>query len=84
MKKTYVLLAALALGAVSFTSCKKCKECDVKTEQFLNGQLVQEGTVSGQEYCGDELKEIEDNPEVTSTVSSPIGDVEQKITYTCN
>lgn len=84
MKKTYVLLFALALGAVSFTSCKKCKECDIKTEQYMNGQLIQEGTVSGQEFCGDDLKQIEDNPEVSSTVSNPAGTVEQTITYTCN
>jgi hypothetical protein len=45
MKKVLLSVAVVAF-AMSFTSCKKCKDCS-----FLSSTSV--------EYCGDELKVVE-------------------------
>jgi hypothetical protein len=44
MKKVLLSVAVVAL-AMSFTSCKKCKDCTLGT--------------TTQEFCGDELKAAE-------------------------
>ena len=52
MKK--LVLFAVVLAAVSFSSCSKCKTCSIQSAGV---------TVPGspeEEYCGDELEKIED------------------------
>jgi len=70
MKKTTYFVAALALlGTLSFTSCRKCKECTATTtyeyvdlteedREMLDG-LVEGVTTHRQEACGRELEAID-------------------------
>lgn len=55
MKKSSLVVAVAFMAALTFTSCKKCKDCS---------QDVTGGTVDTppEEYCGDDLKEKEATP----------------------
>ncbi len=82
-----IMFGALAIGAMSFTSCKKCKDCEIEETVYMDGVLISESETSPQEFCKDDLKRIEKNPEVTETVNIDNGwfEYEQKIVtrYTC-
>ncbi len=81
MKRMYIMLGVLAIGAMSFTSCKKCKDCEIEERGYnADGDLVYESETSPQEFCKDDLKHIERNPEVTTTYDDG-GEVVTR--YTC-
>lgn len=61
MKKIHVLIAAIALGMASLTSCVTedlCKDCEVVTYDADSGQ--EKDRVLASEYCGDDLEGIQD------------------------
>lgn len=57
MKKIAILFGAVAL--LSFNSCKKCHECHYD----FNGTEIELG-----EYCGDDLKALEESGVVVNGV----------------
>ena len=91
MKKFHFsLLLLFALAAVALSSCKKddddgpkCKTCSAVQTVYLDDELMSTYTISGQEVCDDDLKQIEANPEYT--VTQTVGDMTQKVivVYTC-
>lgn len=63
MKKT-LALAVVALFAFAISSCSDCKEC--KQVVKVDGAVVDEG--SGEEYCGDDLTDVESmDPDTTGS-----------------
>lgn len=85
-------MTVLALmGLATFTSCNDCKSCtgESVSNVFLNDSLIStsNSSVSAQEFCGEDLEVIEDNPEVTTESEQNVGGMTQRsettITYTC-
>lgn len=78
--KSIKLLALVAIVAFGMASCKKCKDCSSTTKyifdgiddeetEFMMNALGAEVTTSPQEYCGDDLKEVDGKEfEVTTSM----------------
>lgn len=69
-QKFFTTLFGLFLLGVIFASCEKYKDCEVSQKQYLDDSLISTTQVSPQEVCGDRLKKIEANPEVTVSQST--------------
>lgn len=61
MKK--LVLFAAVLGAVSLTSCSKCKDC---TTYLLGAELATE------ELCGDDLEAVDKDENYDSTLQTGV------------
>jgi hypothetical protein len=75
MKRSLIIIAAIAFIGILGDSCSKdstCKKCKINT--YVNGTLTSEGEAV--EYCGSELDKIEAKEPVT------VGDETTK--YVCN
>ncbi|MAW21227.1 MAG: hypothetical protein CMD16_02385 [Flavobacteriales bacterium] len=80
MKKRILQVLAISFLAFGFTSCKKCKDCEIKVDltssygltdadcQATFGMNCEDYLTQGydsQEYCGDDLEAIEETDAVT-------------------
>lgn len=60
MKQLSLILCALFIMGMSFTSCKKCKDCTATVTVGGSSTTTDLG-----EYCGDDLKAIDGETETT-------------------
>ena len=80
-------LLLLLMNVVYLSSCEKepeCKSCSAEQEVIQNGTVTATQSISAIEYCGDDLKAIEQNSVVET--NQTVGTIVQttKTTYTCN
>ncbi len=83
MKKVYIPLGVLAIVAMSFTSCKKCENCErVLSLSVNNIPVVTDSVVNSEkEYCKDELDEIKEKPD--STYNDTTSGVKSEYKWIC-
>lgn len=87
MNLKVIIISLSAVFLIALSSCQKkpkCKSCSVYQTVYEDGVVISTQSTTGNQYCDEDLEQIEENPYLTVTQTVGKKTMRTTTSYSCN